>query len=80
MLFLLLKYLKDMILYNAYYYIDCYYHYFCFCCERLISQDGSTPALRASENGHTQTLALLLENKADVNAKDQVFYLSIFEF
>jgi ankyrin repeat protein len=38
----------------------------------FILQDGSTPAFRASENGHTQTLALLLENKADVNAKDKV--------
>jgi ankyrin repeat protein len=39
----------------------------------VILQDGSTPVFRAAENGQTQTLALLLENKADVNAKDQVF-------
>jgi hypothetical protein len=38
---------------------------FCF-------QDGSTPALIVSENGHTETLALLLENKADANAANKV--------
>jgi ankyrin repeat protein len=35
-------------------------------------QDGCTPAFIASQNGHTETLALLLENKADANAADEV--------
>jgi ankyrin repeat protein len=35
-------------------------------------QDGFTPAHKASEKGHTETLALLLENKADINAADEV--------
>jgi ankyrin repeat protein len=35
-------------------------------------QDGNTPAIVASINGHTETLALLLANKADVNSADKV--------
>jgi ankyrin repeat protein len=35
-------------------------------------QDGNTPAIAASYNGHTETLALLLSNKADVNAANNV--------
>jgi hypothetical protein len=29
--------------------------------------------MRASENGHTETLALLLANKADIHAAAKVF-------
>ncbi len=35
-------------------------------------QYGDTPAIAASLNGHTETLALLLANKADVNSADKV--------
>jgi ankyrin repeat protein len=35
-------------------------------------QDGCTPAYRASEKGHTEILALLLANKADINAASKV--------
>jgi ankyrin repeat protein len=35
-------------------------------------QDGDTPAIAASLNGHTETLALLLANKADVNSSNKV--------
>jgi ankyrin repeat protein len=40
-------------------------------------QDGNTPAIVASQEGHTQTLALLLANKADVNAADKVQQLKL---
>jgi ankyrin repeat protein len=39
-------------------------------------QDGITPAYIASENGRTETLALLLTNKADINAASRVQYLN----
>jgi ankyrin repeat protein len=35
-------------------------------------QDGWTPAFLASQNGRAETLALLLENKADANAATKV--------
>jgi hypothetical protein len=35
-------------------------------------QDGFTQAHVASLEGHTETLALLLANKADINAVDEV--------
>ena len=35
-------------------------------------QDGDTPAIFASQEGHTETLALLLANNADVNSADKV--------
>jgi ankyrin repeat protein len=35
-------------------------------------QDGFTPAHEASEHGHTETVALLLANKAGINASDNV--------
>jgi ankyrin repeat protein len=35
-------------------------------------QDSFTPAIVACRNGHTETLALLLLNKADVNSADKV--------
>ena len=34
--------------------------------------DGVTPALEASYKGHTEILALLLLNKADINAASNV--------
>jgi ankyrin repeat protein len=35
-------------------------------------QSGATPAFIASCNGHTETLVLLLANKADINAATKV--------
>jgi ankyrin repeat protein len=43
-------------------------------------QNGSTPAIIASQNGHTETLALLLANKADINAMDEVQQFKIFKY
>ena len=43
-------------------------------------QDGLTPAFTASDNGHTETLALLLANKADINAASKVQQLKIFKY
>jgi len=41
-------------------------------------QDGRTLAYFASQRGHTKTLALLLSNKADVNAAANVQQFEIF--
>jgi hypothetical protein len=41
-------------------------------------QDGYTPAIAASQNGHTETLALLLTHKVDVNSADKVQPLKLF--
>jgi ankyrin repeat protein len=35
-------------------------------------QYDATPAYTASENGHTEALALLLANKADINVVSEV--------
>jgi hypothetical protein len=43
-------------------------------------QDGATPAYIASRNGHTETLALLLANKADINAAKKVQQFKIFKY
>jgi hypothetical protein len=43
-------------------------------------QDGATPAYAASEEGHTEILALLLANKADINAANEVQQLEIFNY
>ena len=43
-------------------------------------QDGATPACIASENGHTEILALLLANKADINAASEVQQFKIFKY
>jgi ankyrin repeat protein len=43
-------------------------------------QEGATPAYMASENGHTETLALLLANKADINAANELHQFKIFKF
>jgi hypothetical protein len=43
-------------------------------------QDGFTPAYVASQNGLTETLALLLANKADINAAKKAQQLKIFKF
>ena len=43
-------------------------------------QNGVTPAYIASENGHTETLALLLTNKADINAASEVQQFKIFKY
>jgi ankyrin repeat protein len=43
-------------------------------------QDGWTPAHVASFNGHTETLALLPANKADINAANKVHQFKIFQF
>jgi hypothetical protein len=41
---------------------------------------GTNPAFTASEKGHTETLALLLANKADINAANKVHQLNLFKF
>ena len=47
----------------------------------ICMQDGTTPALIASQNGHTETLALLLANKADINAAgNKVQQFKIFKY
>ena len=43
-------------------------------------QDGVTPANIASQNGHTEILALLLANKADIYAAKKVQQLKIFKY
>jgi ankyrin repeat protein len=42
-------------------------------------QGGFTPAYVASANGHTETLALLLANKADINAASKVQRFCLLE-
>jgi hypothetical protein len=42
-------------------------------------QGGFTPAYSASEKGHTKALALLLANKADINAAAQVQQFKLFK-
>ncbi len=41
-------------------------------------QEGVTPAFIASQTGQTETLALLLANKADINVADKVQQFKIF--
>jgi ankyrin repeat protein len=43
-------------------------------------QDGSTPAYVASQRGHTKTVALLLANKADINAASKVQQFKVFKY
>jgi hypothetical protein len=43
-------------------------------------QYGLTPAYEASEQGHTETLALLLANKADINAADKVHQFKVLKY
>jgi ankyrin repeat protein len=43
-------------------------------------QDGFTPAYAASENGHTEIVALLLANKADINAATKVPQFNFFKY
>jgi hypothetical protein len=43
-------------------------------------QNGTTPAYIASQNGHTETLALLLANKAGINAASKVQQFNVFKF
>jgi ankyrin repeat protein len=43
-------------------------------------QDGFTPVYRASEHGHTETVALLLANKAGINAAFKVHQFKIFKY
>ncbi len=43
-------------------------------------QCGITPANVASSNGHTETLALLLANKADINMANNVQQFKIFKY
>ncbi len=42
-------------------------------------QDGATLAYIASREGHTESLALLLASKADVNAATKVQQLKIIQ-
>jgi ankyrin repeat protein len=43
-------------------------------------QNGFTPAHEASENGRTEALALLLANKADINAASEVLQFKILNY
>jgi ankyrin repeat protein len=43
-------------------------------------QDGFTPAFIASEKGHTETVALLLANKADINLATKEQQFKIFKY
>jgi len=43
-------------------------------------QGGFTPAHIASQNGHTETVALLLAKQADINAADKVQHFKIFKY
>jgi ankyrin repeat protein len=43
-------------------------------------QGGFTPAFVASRNGRTETLALLLANKADINAATKVQQFNFFKY
>jgi ankyrin repeat protein len=43
-------------------------------------QDGWTLALTASHKGHTETVALLLANKADINAANKVHQFKISKY
>jgi hypothetical protein len=43
-------------------------------------QYGLTPAYGASACGNTETLALLLANKADINAATNVYQIEIFKY
>ncbi len=43
-------------------------------------QNGATPAGVACAKGHTETLALLLANKADINAANKVQQFIIFKY
>ncbi len=46
----------------------------------FILQGGATPAYIASQNGHTETVALLLANKADINVASKVQQFKIFKY
>ncbi len=43
-------------------------------------QDGITPAYRASQNGHTEALALLLTYKADITLADKVQQFNVLKY
>jgi ankyrin repeat protein len=43
-------------------------------------QNGITPAYEASHEGHTETVAFLLANKADINAADKVQQFKILKY
>jgi ankyrin repeat protein len=43
-------------------------------------QYGTTPSIIASRKGHTETLSLLLANKADINAASKVHQFEIFKY
>jgi hypothetical protein len=43
-------------------------------------QNGATPAFIASQNGLNEALALLLANKADINAAMKVHQFKIFKY
>jgi hypothetical protein len=45
-----------------------------------VRQGDFTPVCFASRNGHTKTVALLLANKADINAANKVQQLKIFKY
>ena len=45
----------------------------------LSSQDGYTPLLVASQNGHSQVAELLLSKEANVNLPEKVLYVSKYK-
>jgi hypothetical protein len=45
-----------------------------------MQQGGFTPVFVASEAGHTETVALLLANKADIHLATKVQHYKIFKY
>jgi ankyrin repeat protein len=46
----------------------------------VLLQDGATPLIIASFDGHTEIAALLLANKAEVNFADKVQQFKMFKY
>ena len=55
------------------------FYYILYVSLLLSLQGGETPLYIASQNGHTDVVRILLENKADPNISDEVSY-SIIPF
>jgi ankyrin repeat protein len=63
---------KNLALENMNYYLTWFALFF--------MQGGATPAYIASGNGHTETVALLLANKANINAASNVQQFKLFKY